>query len=405
MNLKMITCAVAASATLMGASSFAFAKDEILLWHAYRGAEKKAIEQVVGNFNESNDKYSVKTLAVPYDAYADKITAAIPRGRGPDVFIFAQDRLGGWVEANNTIEPIDFFMDGEAEQFIPTTMEAMNYRGNNYGLPLNYKNVTLIYNKKLVPEAPKTTDEMIAVAKKLSDKENGIYGLAYAYSNFYYHASLMNAFGGKVFEEGPKAVLDSDANLKALDFMLNMYQNEKILPSEPSSALITNLFNKGKAAMIIDGPWILDDLSTDIDIGLAVLPKVSEADGEPMRPWMTVEGVYVSLQSKQKEAAWELVKHLTNVESGVVMALVGRQTPANLAVYDNPKVAADERLTGFRNQVETALPMPNIAEMSIMWSPVSTAMNKIVKGTPVKFAMKAAQEQVTKDVNNLRRVH
>jgi arabinogalactan oligomer / maltooligosaccharide transport system substrate-binding protein len=48
---------------------------------------------------------------VPYDAYADKITAAVPRGKGPDVFIYAQDRLGGWVEAGNTIEPIDFFLD------------------------------------------------------------------------------------------------------------------------------------------------------------------------------------------------------------------------------------------------------------------------------------------------------
>jgi arabinogalactan oligomer/maltooligosaccharide transport system substrate-binding protein len=405
MKLKMISCAVAATATLMGASSFAFAKEEVLLWHAYRGAEKKAMQEVVDNFNKSSKEYSVKTLAVPYDAYADKITAAIPRGRGPDVFIYAQDRLGGWVEANNTIEPIDFFLDGEDEQFIPSTMEAMNYRGTNYGLPLNYKNVTLIYNKKLVPTPPKTTDEMIKVAKSLTDKQNGIYGLAYAFSNFYYHASIMNAFGGKVFEKGPKAVLDSKENLKALDFMLDMYQNQEIMPGDPSSALITNLFNKGKAAMIIDGPWILDDLSQDIDIGLASLPTVSQAGGEPMRPWMTVEGVYISMQSKKKDAAWELVKHLTNTESGKVMALVGRQTPANSAVYDDAKVAADPRLAAFRKQVETALPMPNIAEMSIMWSPVTTAMNKIVKGTPAKFAMKEAQEQVSKDVANLRRVH
>ena len=62
-------------------------------------------------YNAKQKDVVVKTLAVPYDAYADKITASVPRGKGPDVFIFAQDRLGGWVEAGQTIEPIDFFVD------------------------------------------------------------------------------------------------------------------------------------------------------------------------------------------------------------------------------------------------------------------------------------------------------
>ena len=35
----------------------------------------------------------VTTLAVPFDAFNDKITAAVPRGKGPDVFIAGQDRL------------------------------------------------------------------------------------------------------------------------------------------------------------------------------------------------------------------------------------------------------------------------------------------------------------------------
>ena len=96
---------------------------------------------------------------MPYDAFADKITAAVPRGKGPDVFIYAQDRLGGWVEAGNTVEPIDFFLD-DADQgraSSPPPCEAMTYQGNTYGLPLNYKVITLIYNKKLVQTPPKTS--------------------------------------------------------------------------------------------------------------------------------------------------------------------------------------------------------------------------------------------------------
>src|SRR5439155_9273815 len=110
-----------------------------------------ALEKVAAAYNASHPSTKVTTLAVPYDAFADKISAAVPRGKGPDVFIYAQDRLGGWIEAGNTVEPIDFFLDPETKaRFIPTTMEAMTYKGTVYGLPLNYKCITLIYNKKLV---------------------------------------------------------------------------------------------------------------------------------------------------------------------------------------------------------------------------------------------------------------
>jgi len=141
---------------------------ELTLWHAYRGEEKTAIERVVTEYNAAHPGVKVTTLAVPYDAFADKITAAVPRGKGPDLFIYAQDRLGGWIEAGNTVEPIDFYVDAATRaRFLPTTVEAMTYQGTMYGLPLNYKVIAMIYNRKLVPAPPKTSTELVATAKKL----------------------------------------------------------------------------------------------------------------------------------------------------------------------------------------------------------------------------------------------
>src|SRR5436305_9513151 len=112
------------------ASTAATAQTELVVWHSYRAAEKAAIEKVAAAFNASHQGIKVTTLAVPYDAFADKISAAVPRGKGPDVFIYAQDRLGGWIEAGNTVEPIDFFVeDTTRARFIPSTIEAMTYRG------------------------------------------------------------------------------------------------------------------------------------------------------------------------------------------------------------------------------------------------------------------------------------
>ena len=395
---------IAALALLVGTPLFAA---EIVVWHAYRAEEKEALEKAAKEFNASPAAKGnkVTTLAVPYDAFADKISAAVPRGKGPDIFIYAQDRLGGWIEAGNTVEPIDFFLDNATKaRYIPTTLEAMTYRGTTYGLPLNFKVITMIYNKKLVASPPKTSTELVATAKKLTNRAAGKFGLAYSFADFYYHAALMNGFGGRVFDPGVKPVLNNPQNVQSLEYMLKWFKKDQILPAEPSTALITSLFNGGKAAIVFSGPWFLGEIAKGVDYGLAPLPTIVEAGGKPMRPWITVEGVYVAAPSKNKDAAYEFAKYLTDVPAGKVMALEGRQTPANKAVYSDPKVAADPVLAAFRKQVEVAIPMPNVPEMTMVWSPATTAMNTITKGaaTP-KAAMDAAQREVEQRIAELRK--
>jgi len=397
---------IAALATggLMAAVPLAQAA-EIVVWHAYRGDEKAAFEKVVGMYNAKQKAVAVRTLAVPYDAYADKITASVPRGKGPDVFIFAQDRLGGWVEAGQTIEPIDFFVDEKVtSQFVPGMMTAMTYRDTIYGLPLNFKSIAMIYNTALVKSPPKTTGELIKVAKGLTNAPSGRFGLAYEYSNFFFHAALMNAFGGQVFAPGPKPVIDSPQNVQSVKTMLKWYKQDGILPADPSSTLIASLFNDGKAAIVFSGPWFLGEVQDKVKYAIAPLPTMDEAGGKPMRPWLTVEGVYVSAGSQHKEAAYAFAEFLVSLEAAKVLALEGGQLPTNKAVYADPQVAKNPTLQGFRKQLDTAVPMPNYAEMTLMWSPVTTAMNKIVKGSATpEVALKEAQAAVTDSIAKLRK--
>ena len=401
MRSNIVRGIVASLALALAFPAFALAQKEIVIWHGYRGGEKTAFETVVENFNKANaGKIKATTLAVPYDAFADKITAAVPRGKGPDLFIFAQDRLGGWIAAGNTVEPLDFFIDAPTKgRYLKATLDAMTYQGNTYGLPLNFKTITLIYNKKLVPTPPKTTAELAAQAKKLTG--GGKFGLVYWYSDFYYHAALMNGFGGGVFGPNRKPTLNSPQNVQSLNFLLG-WINQGFMPAEPSTALITSLFNEGKAGMVFSGPWFLGEVNKNIDLGLAPLPRISEAGNKPMRPWITVEGVYVAAPSKNKEEAYAFAKYLTDVPAGKVMALEGRQTPANKGVYADAQVAADPILKAFRQQVDVAVPMPNLPEMSMVWSPATTAMNTVVKKTATpKQAMDQAQKEVVERINNL----
>lgn len=390
-----------AALTLLPAAALA---QDLVVWHAYRGGEKAAFEKVAAAYNaRPTTRVKVTTLAVPYDAFADKISAAVPRGKGPDVFIYAQDRMGGWIEAGQTVEPIDFYVDEALKgRFIPSTVEALTYRGSLYALPLDYKVITLIYNRKLVSQPPKTTDELVALGKKLTNKAAGKFGLAWAYGDFYYVASLLNGFGGAVFGPGARPTLDAPGNVKGLE-LLQKWSRAGFLPAEPSSALITSLFNEGKAAMVFSGPWFLGEVNKEIDYGLSLLPTLSEAGGKPIRPWMTVEGVFIAAPSRQKEAAFEFVKYVTDLEAARVMALEGRQSPALKAVYDDAAVRADPVLAAFKRQVEVAVPMPNLAEMTMVWSPATTALNKVNSGASPKEALGVAQKAVEKDVAGLRK--
>ncbi len=402
-----IKTTVATALLAVGSSAvWAQAAGELVVWHAYRGAEKAAFEKVVGMFEKSPGAKGAKvsTLAIPYDAYADKISAAVPRGKGPDLFIYAQDRLGGWIEAGKTVEPIDFFIDKPTrERLLPGMLDAMTYKGGVYGLPINYKSPTLIYNKDLVKVPPKTTDEMVKMAKALTNAQSGRYGLAYWYTNFYFHSALMNAYGGSVFDKDGKLVIDSPANVKSLNQMMEWYKKDGIMPTEPSEALIASMFNEGKAAMVINGPWFVGDIDKKINYGLAPLPMVDGAK-KAMRPWLTIEGAYVAASSSKKEAAYELAKFLTSEEAGLVLALEGRQLHTNKAIYNDKRVSGDIVLKGFRDQLDSAEAMPNRPEMTMVWSPATTAMNKIVKGNAsVEAALKEAAGTMAESIAALRK--
>lgn len=406
MMKTLIKTLAAAGAFALGSCAFAQAANELVVWHAYRGAEKAAFEKVIGMFEKSPGAKGMKvsTLAIPYDAYADKISAAVPRGKGPDLFIYAQDRLGGWIEAGKTVEPIDFFIDKPTrDRLLPGMLDAMTYKGGVYGLPINYKSPTLIYNKDLVKTPPKTTDEMVKLAKTLTNAQSGRYGLAYWYTNFYFHSAVMNAFGGAVFDKDGKLTVDSPATVASLNQMMTWYKKDGIMPTEPSEALIASMFNEGKAAMVINGPWFVGDIDKKINVGFALLPVIDAAK-KPMRPWLTIEGAYVSASSGKKEAAYELARYLTSEEAGLVLAVEGRQLHTNRAVYDNPKVSGDPVLKAFRDQLDNAEPMPNRPEMTMVWSPATTAMNKIVKGNAtVEAALKEAAAAMQESIAALRK--
>lgn len=378
---------------------------DLVIWHSYRGREKEALEKVAALYTAAATPGTrpVRAVAVPNDAFADKISAAVPRNKGPDLFIFSHDRLGGWVESGATVAPIDFFLEQEdRDTFLPGMLDATTYQGVTYALPLNFKSIALIYNKALVPNPPTTTAELLTIAGKLTDKARGRFGIAYAYDDFFFHAAIQNGFGGGAFDETGKLILNDAGNIKAADLVRDWRVKDKLLPDDPTSSLVTALFNEGRAAMIFNGPWFLGEASKDIDVGIAVLPNITQAGGQPMRPWMTVEAVYIAAGTADENEAWNFAKYLTGPQAAAIFALEGGQLPTAKAVYDIPAITADPIITAFKAQGANAIPMPNLPEMTLVWSPADKAMKRFTKmETTSLAAWNDCQKEVQDGINAL----
>ena len=110
--------------------------DSIVLWHAYNGAERDALQASAARWNAEHPDHPLELVGVPHQAFADKLTSAIPNGNGPDLFIYAQDRIGGWVDAG-VVEPLEFWLDdARMDRFSGQAIRAMDYKGSIWGLPM-----------------------------------------------------------------------------------------------------------------------------------------------------------------------------------------------------------------------------------------------------------------------------
>ena len=360
----------------------------LVVWHAYRGREKSALEEVAALYSAqiAGKARPVRCVGVPNDAFADKLSAAVPRGKGPDLFIFSHDRLGGWVESGKTVAPIDFFLSEEDRQgFLPGMLDATTYKGVTYALPLNFKSAALIYNKKMVPNPPRTTKELVEIATKLTDKGRGRFGFAYAF----------NAAGD--------LILNDPANVAASDLVRKWRSELNLLPDDPANSLVTALFNEERAAMVMSGPWFLSEASKSIDLGIAVLPMISEADDKPMRPWMTIEAIYLAAGTADEHEAWQFAKFLAGPQASAIMAQKGGQLPASQAAYTVPAIANDPIISAFKAQGALAVPMPNLPEMTLVWSPADKAMKRFTKmETTSQSAWNDCQTEVQAAIDALR---
>ena len=349
-------------------------KPALKLWHGYRGGEEQAIEQAARRFTELTGT-QVELLAVPYDALSSKLTSAIPHDAGPDVFIFAHERLRQF-HRMKIVAPSGEGLD--RTKYLKPSVDALELDGVHYGYPLSIKCLALFMREDRGLTAPTTTAELEALAANLAQPEKNQFGLAYEAGDFYFHAPILAGFGGALFNTNGRAQFDTPEMAKSLAWVKSL-QDRKYMPKEVSGALVKTLFNENRAAMVISGPWFTGEIDPGVPYSIHALPIVSQT-GLPMAPFLGVEAAFVSSRTTQPQLAQAFAKFLSLGEATVTRVTLGRQIPAELAAYENEAVSKDQMISAFRVVAERGVPTPNTLEMARVWEPMKLALRGVLQG-------------------------
>lgn len=315
------------------------------------------------------------------------------RNAAPDLYIFAHDKVGVYAEMG-ILAPVTDFVDASVlEGYVPLTVQGATYKGTVYQLPLYFETLLFMYNKKYMAEAdiPATTEQLYNYMERKT--RYGHYGFVEQHSTPYYAAGWIHGFGGSIITEDGVPQLNSESVISALAYHKKFVE---LMPGETEYATVNTLFTEGMAHATIAGPWFVPTVrNAGIDAGIAPMPVVDET-GLPLAPYSGIQGVHVLKvhAAEKKDAISQVLRVMMDPEVSVQLAKVSGCAPAMQSCYDREDVQSDELIMAMRTTAETAVPMPNIPEMDVMWSVAGTLLTDVnMSGYDVNQAAENAQRK------------
>ncbi len=397
-SIKLISAGVMlaamSAAGVFSQAAYAAEKDTLLIWingdKGYKGIEK------IGE--EFTKKTGIKvTVEHPEDA-PGKFQQAAAAGKGPDIWIWAHDRIGEWINGGllQTITPSKAATDAIS----PVAWNAFKVSGKTYGYPISIEAVSLVYNKDLVPVPPKTFDEVLALDKKL--KAQGKSAILWDYTNTFFSWPLLAAGGGYPFKkkaDGSYDAKDTGVNnagsIAGVNTIMKLI-NSGAMAKGAGYAEMEAGFNQGKVAMMINGPWSWDNAKkSKINFAVGPIPSVN---GKAAAPFVGVVGAMISKASPNKDLAVEFLENnmLTVAGLKTINNDVPLGTPANKVLFNELK--NDPNIKATMASAEAGNPMPSNPEMGRFWASMKSALENVTAGRQdSKEALDAAAKRILSD--------
>jgi len=385
----------------------------LTFWHGYTEVEADSLNALLDRWNSENPDITVEPLFVNNDNALQKLTVALQGGEPPDITYQYGSSLAQVASAPGLVDLTDWVEgpDVNWEDFIPGARSAATVDGRVVGIPALVDNLALVYNKTLFdqagldhPSPDWTWDDFRAAAKTLTDPATKQFGFAYPMaadedSVWHWDPMLWQNGGSILTEDGSQAAFNSPEGVEALEVLTGMAVDDESVFLDIQNSAYTNLFNSGRIAMLVTGPWDLASFP-DVDYGVEVLPGFDDDHQTIAGPDMWC--VFDNGGGKQ-EAALKFLQWLTAEEQVKEEDLATGHLPIRLSVAEDQAFLDDfaAALPGVDVFAENLANVEQARPVLAVYPQISEAMGlAIVSALLGEAEPKAALDQAASTAND-----
>lgn len=315
-----------------------------------------------------------------------------------DVVWVAEFARAGWIaDLSSAFPPARLRRD-----FLPGAAEACLPGGSTRAVPWFADVGMLYFRSDLVPEAPRTWDELIDRARAIGRASPGVRG--FLFQGRQYEGLVCNAYetmwgwGATTFE-GDRVVVDDPDAVAAME-LLRALVAEGVAPASTTTMdeeRARRLFQAGGAAFMRNWPYAWGELQREGSpvrgrVGFGPLPsRDGHAPHGALGGWQLA--VRASASPRQRAAAERLVAHLTSREGNLVLALGHGLVPARRDALEAPALRSGAPFTAaLLPFLEEARPRPLTASYLAISDVLQGELSAIVAGVrPAREALGRAQ--------------
>ncbi|SMF65108.1 carbohydrate ABC transporter substrate-binding protein, CUT1 family (TC 3.A.1.1.-) [Paenibacillus barengoltzii J12] len=368
--------------------------DKLIIWSNDDAKHVTAVEQLAGEFTAKTG-LPVEVVPVSGSEQVQKLALAAPAGNGPDLFYQPQDRLGDIV-VQGLADPVEL-SEQERAQYSEAALNAVQYEGQIYGFPISIETYAVYYNKALIDQVPAALEDVAELSAALTDPTKDQYSFLMV-PDFYYVIPFITNYGGYIFGEkdgkyDPADLgLNNEGSVQGMTAFADFIKRTGI-PVTMTSDVMDTLFLEGKAGMVINGLWAMKTYSDKLgdQLGTASIPTVN---GKSAPSFVGVKSWFISAYSEHPSWAKQLALFLTKSDSSEVYYENTGEIPARPDAQQN---IGDPLYSGFVQQIESGIAMPNIPEMSAVWN-MDSAVDFIVQGEDPPSVLDEVTEQIAAQI-------
>ena len=277
-------------------------------------AEDAALNTAIADYNK-HGRNTVKLNILP--EYDTALQTALAGGSPPDVFYVNDNKLPDLAKAG-ALEPIGDKVDNPGD-FYDSLRQSFTYQGTYYCPPKDFSTLQLVYNTDELAAAgvkpPTTWQELTDAAQKLT--KPGRPALVINPEFYRWGVFMAQAGAWPTNNDVTQMTMDSAQMKQALQYVADMHKaGTAASAAKVGAGWGGEALGKGKAAMTIEGNWIVGAMKTDfptLKYAVAELPA-----GPAGKATMAFSVCYgVAKASKNKAAAIDFVKFLTSPRAAV----------------------------------------------------------------------------------------